>query len=145
MSEPNLLTKRVLGLAAAKAMTEAAEKAATAAGVSVVIAVVDDGANLLFLERMEGAPIGSLEVALRKAKSAALFKTETKAFEAGLASGASALLSLDLVAFEGGIPAFVNGQVAGAIGVSGGTASQDGEIARKGIGAISIAVGGGAA
>jgi len=132
-----MLAKQTLTLGEAKLVALAAERAATAAGIGVVVAVVDDGANLVYLGRMEGAPLGSVEVAHRKAKSAVLFKTETKAFEAGLAAGAQGLLSLDLVAFEGGVPLRLGEAIVGAIGVSGGTAVQDGAIARAGFDELS--------
>jgi glc operon protein GlcG len=133
MQQPRLVAKTALSLEAAKWMANAAEAAATSLRIPVVIAIVDDGGNLLYLQRMDGAPIGSVEVAIRKARSAVFFRTETKNFETGLSSGATGLLSLDLVPFEGGIPALLQREIAGGIGVSGGTASQDGTVARAGI------------
>lgn len=131
-----LSTKQTLTLAAARHIAQAAEKYARSSDLPVVIAIMDDGANLLYFERMDGAPIGSVEVALRKAKSAANFKRETKDFETKLASGAQGLLSLDLVALEGGVPIDVEGAVLGAIGVSGASSAQDGAIARVGLKAL---------
>jgi uncharacterized protein GlcG (DUF336 family) len=94
------------------------------------IAIVDDGANLAYLERMDGAMIGSVETARRKARCAVLFKRPTKAFEEALAGGRMAILSLpEVMPIEGGIPLIQNGQIVGAIGISGGTAQQDGFVA----------------
>ena len=131
-----LLAKQTLSLALAKHLALAAEQNANEASLGVVIAVVDDGGNLLYLGRMENAPLGSVEVAHRKAKSAVMFKAETKDFEKGLAAGVQGLLSLDLIPFEGGVPLRVDGAIIGAIGVSGGTAAQDGTIARAGAAAL---------
>ncbi|HWF48207.1 MAG TPA: heme-binding protein [Bryobacteraceae bacterium] len=130
MALPLLIGKNVLTLASAKKLAEAAEQFALRSSWSVVIAVVDDGANLLYLERMDGAPIGSVGVAHDKARTSAIFKAPTKAFEAGLASGVTSLLKLDVLPFEGGVPIVVNESIVGAVGVSGCAASsQDGEVA----------------
>jgi uncharacterized protein GlcG (DUF336 family) len=80
------------------------------------------------------APIGSVEVAQKKARSAVIFKSPTKQFADALAKGTTALLKLDILPFEGGIPLVVDGKVIGAIGVSGGaTAEQDGQVAQAGV------------
>jgi glc operon protein GlcG len=133
MDQPLLNEKLALSLNGAKRIAQGAAEASAAAGVPIVIAIVDDGGNLLYLERLEGAPAGSVEVAFRKAKSAVAFKSETRGFESGLAGGALGLLSLDLVPFDGGVPVSVKGAIVGAIGVSGASSTQDGDIARKGV------------
>jgi glc operon protein GlcG len=125
--------KPVITLEIAKEMAQAAEKAALANHWAMVIAVLDDGANLLCLERMDSAPIGSLEVAQKKARSAVIFKAPTKDFADALAKGTTALLKLDILPFEGGIPLVIDGKIVGAIGVSGGArAEQDGQAAKAG-------------
>ena len=125
-----LIEKKVLTLAGAKRLAEAAHQYALRNSWSVVIAVVDDGGNVLYLERMDGAPIGSVVVATDKARTAVIFKAPTKVFEAGLGSGVTSLLKLDILPFEGGVPVTVNGSIIGAVGVSGCAASsQDGEVA----------------
>jgi glc operon protein GlcG len=130
MALPLLIGKNVLTLATAKKIAEAAEQFAIGKSWNVVIAVVDDGGNLLYLERMDGAPIGSVGVAHEKARTSVIFKAPTKAFEAGLAAGVTSLLKLDILPFEGGVPVTVKGSIVGAIGVSGCAAStQDGEVA----------------
>jgi glc operon protein GlcG len=128
--------EKTLTLAAAKQVAEAAEKFAVANNWKVVIAVVDSGANLLYLERMDGGLVGSVSIAERKARTAVQFKCTTKDLEGGLAGGTTSLLKLDILPFEGGIPILADGAIAGAIGVSGGTPAQDGQIAQAGINAL---------
>jgi uncharacterized protein GlcG (DUF336 family) len=93
---------------------------------------MDGGANLLYLARMDGALLGSVAIAQQKARTAVRFKCPTKDFETALAGGATSLLKLDLLPYEGGIPIAANGVIAGAIGVSGGTPAQDGQVAQAG-------------
>jgi glc operon protein GlcG len=131
-SAAELARKPTLTLDIAKDIVQAAEKKALANHWAMVIAVLDDGANLLCLERMDSAPIGSLEVAQKKARSAVIFKSPTKDFADGLAKGATALLKLDILPFEGGIPLVIDGKIVGSIGVSGGAAEQDGQVAKAG-------------
>jgi glc operon protein GlcG len=133
ISAQTLADKKALTLDTAKKMAEAAEQAAHAQNWKVVIVVMDDGGNLLYLERMDDAPLGSLQVAQEKAHSAVIFKGPTKNFQEGLAKGNMSLLKLDALPFEGGIPVVVGGRVIGAIGVSGGTAAQDGQVAKAGV------------
>ena len=128
--------EKTVTLAAAKQAAEAAEKFAAANGLKMVIAVVDSGANLLYLARMDGGLVGSVSVAERKARTAVQFKCPTKDLQDGLAAGTTSLLSLDILPFEGGIPIIVDGSVAGAIGASGATPAQDGQVAQAGIDAL---------
>ncbi len=125
--------KKILTLAAAKKIAEAAESFAAGNNRTVVIAVVDDGANLLYLERMDGALLGSVAIAQQKARTSALFRCPTKDFETGLAGGGTSLLKLDILPYEGGIPIAADGAIVGAIGVSGCTPAQDGQIAQAGV------------
>jgi glc operon protein GlcG len=128
-----LLDKKKLTLVTAKKIAGAAESFAVANQCNVVIAVTDDGGNLLFLERMDAALVGSIKIAQQKALTSALFQCPTKDFETGLAGGGTSLLKLDILPYEGGIPIAVDGEIVGAIGVSGGTAAQDGQIAQAGV------------
>lgn len=129
-----MTVKNALTLASAKKIAEAAEQLALRNSWSVVIAVVDDGANLVYLERMDGAPIGSVGVAHDKARTAVIFKAPTKAFEAGLSSGVTSLLKLDILPFAGGVPIIVNESITGAVGISGCAASsQDSEVAEAAV------------
>ena len=136
-----LASKKALTLEISKQVAAAAEAHATKNKWNVVIAIVDDGGHLLYLERMDGAQTGSIEVALQKAKSATSYKRPTKVFDAGVAGGRTALVALPgAIPFEGGIPLSADGQVIGAIGVSGVTGAQDGMIAQAGVDGFSAIV-----
>ena len=100
-------------------------------GWKLNVAVVDSGANLVAFARMDGAQLGSIAIAEHKARAAAKFRRETKAFEAGIQGGNNYLLTLDdVIGSRGGIPLMEGGRIVGAIGCSGGTGSQD-EVACK--------------
>ena len=112
----------------------AAETEARRNNWNVVIAIVDDSGYLVLLRRMDNTQLGSVAVAQEKAKSAVLFRRPTKAFAEAVASGRTAVLSLPgAIPIEGGIPLLAGGRVVGAIGVSGVTAEQDGQIAQAGV------------
>jgi uncharacterized protein GlcG (DUF336 family) len=120
----------------AKGVMAGAEAEAQQNNWPVVIAIVDTGGNLVMLQRLDNAQFGSLEVARQKAWSAAAFRRPTKVFEEGLAGGGAGLRILSLAGatpLEGGIPIAVDGQIVGAIGVSGVTSQQDAQIAQAGI------------
>ena len=128
-----LADKKVLTLAAAQEVAAAAEATARQNGWNVVIAIVDDAGILVYLQRLDGTQPGSVDVAQRKAHSAAMFRRATKVFADAVAQGAVAILSLSgAVAVEGGVPLTADGSVIGAIGVSGVTSQQDGIIAQAG-------------
>jgi len=127
-----LSVEKTLTLAAAKQIAQAAETLAAANHWNVVIAIVDSGSNLLYLERMDGALVGSVVISQHKARTAAQFKCLTKDFETGLAAGSTSLLKLDILPYEGGVPIIADGSIVGAIGVSGGTPAQDGQVAQAG-------------
>jgi glc operon protein GlcG len=102
---------------------------------SVAVAVVDPGGNLVYYEKMDNTQLGSANVAVDKARSAALFKRPTKAFQDALAAGGDSVRILRLqgvVPVEGGIPLVVEGKIIGAIGVSGATSAQDAQCAKAG-------------
>ena len=126
-----------LNRAAVTAVVEAAEAEARMNGWNVVIAVMDASGTLAHLSRMDGVQPGSVQVAQDKARSAALFRRPTQVFGDAVAGGAIGLLTLSgSNAVEGGEPLVVDGQVVGAIGVSGVTPPQDGQIARAGAEAL---------
>jgi uncharacterized protein GlcG (DUF336 family) len=128
-----LADKKVLTLAAAKRIAAAAEHEAAKNGWDMFIAIVDDGGNLMYLERMDNAQLGSLEVSIQKARSALLFKRPTKAMEDVVAGGRIVVMKLaNAVPVEGGVPLVADGKVVGAIGISGATSSQDGIVAKAG-------------
>jgi glc operon protein GlcG len=102
---------------------------------TMAVAVVDPGGNLVYYEKMDNTQLGSATVAIDKARSAALFKRPTKAFQDALAAGGDGLRILRLqgaVPVEGGIPLMVEGKIVGAIGVSGGASAQDAQCAKAG-------------
>jgi len=132
-----LATRQGLTLAVAKNLAAAAEAEALANGWNVVIAIVDDGANLLYLQRMDGTQLASTEIAVAKAVSAIKFKRPTKVFEDSLIGGRQAILKLpDAMPVEGGLPLSCNGEHIGAIGVSGVQAHEDGMVAGAGVDAL---------
>ena len=119
--------------AAKKVVAEALQyaKANNAPGGS--IAVVDNGGNLVYLERLDGTFAASSEVSIKKANTAALFKAPSSKLENSINGGRQALITVGHTFLQGGIPIIYNGQVIGAIGVSGASsAQQDEEIAIAG-------------
>ena len=132
-----LLTKHTLTLEAAKQIATAAEKFARKKGWTVVIAIVDDGGHLIYLARMDDTQIGSIDVAQAKARTALAFKRPTKIWSEGLKGGRMQILGLPgATPIEGGLPLVLKGEFLGAIGVSGVTSEQDGEIAQAGVAAL---------
>jgi uncharacterized protein GlcG (DUF336 family) len=130
-------TRQVLTLEIAKRIASAAAAEATANKWTVVIAILDEGGHLMYLERIDDTQIASIQVAQAKARSAVGFKRPTKVFEDAVAGGRTAILSLpDAMPVEGGVPLVLNGRVVGAIGVSGVTSQQDGQIAQAGAAAL---------
>ncbi|WP_233863666.1 GlcG/HbpS family heme-binding protein [Paraburkholderia adhaesiva] len=106
---------------------------------NVTIAIVDDGGHLLWLRRLDGASPGTAEMATSKARTAALGRRESKIYEDVIRQGRTAFLSAPLTAMlEGGVPIVVNGDVIGAIGVSGVKSDQDAAVARAGIAALGV-------
>ena len=102
---------------------------------TMAIAVVDTAGDLVYFEKMDNTQVGSVDVSIAKARSAARFKRPTKAFQDALAAGGEGwrILSLEgAVPVEGGLPLIVGGRVVGAIGASGGTSQQDGVTAAAG-------------
>jgi uncharacterized protein GlcG (DUF336 family) len=130
-------TKFSLALQDAKRIAEAAEAEAVKNGWSVVVAIVDDGGHLVFLQRLDGTQAASSEIAIHKARTAALFKRPTKALEEVVASGRVATLNLPgLTPVEGGVPIVYRGEIVGAVGVSGVQSFQDGVVAQRGADAV---------
>ena len=125
---------------------ENAKKAAAAAiaearknNWTMALAVVDPNGTLVYYEKLDNTQIGSSQVAINKARSAALFKRPTKSFEDTLAKGGDGLRTLGLegaVPVEGGVPIVMDGKIVGAIGMSGGTSAQDAQCAQVGADAL---------
>lgn len=123
-------TKKSMTLDAAKKLAAAAEAEAIANKWTMVIAIIDDGGNQVYLEKMDETQIGSVDVAIAKAQSAVKFKRPTKVFEDALVGGRQAILKLPgAIPIEGGVPLMIDGRVIGAIGVSGAQSKEDGQVA----------------
>ena len=124
-----------LGLDQAKKAMAAAEAEARKNNWPVAIAIVDSGGNLVMMQRLDNTQFGSTEVARQKAHTAAAFKRSTKVFSDLIAQGGGNLRLLKLEGaspIEGGVPIVVNGQIVGAVGVSGVTSQQDAQTAQAG-------------
>ncbi|MCG6191908.1 heme-binding protein [Leptospira sp. FAT2] len=123
----------------AKKIVLKAQNEAKKNGWKMVFSVVDSGGNLILLERMDGAQFGSIDISQGKAKCANNFRRPTKSIEDAIAAGGVGLRILGLPGvypLEGGELILIDGKIAGAIGVSGGTSSQDGQAARSGLEAV---------
>ncbi len=128
-----LSTKKSLNLDAAKAIGHAAEAKARELSFTNCIAVVDDGGNLIYLVTMDGTQVGSIHVAQEKALAALRFKRSTKLFQDMVVGDKPHMAFLPgAVPVEGGLPLFVDGQIYGAIGVSGMPSDKDGIVAQAG-------------
>lgn len=124
---------------AAKKIAAAAIAEARKNNWAMAVAVVDPAGYLVYFERMQDTQLGSVEIAIEKAKSAALFRRPTKSFQDTVAGGGQGLRILGLtgaVPVEGGIPIIVDGKLIGAVGASGGSSDQDGRTAQAGAGAM---------
>ena len=131
-----------LTLEGARAILAAAEKKAREISVPMNIAVVDDGGHLLAFARMDGAKLSSIEVALTKARAAALRRSATGAAQADgnagviLSVGLSLATGGKLTPIRGGLPLLVDGQCVGGIGVSAGSEDEDVQVAQAGVEAL---------
>jgi len=126
-------TKRVISLAAADRIAAAAEAEAKRRGSTVVIVVVDDGGYPIVLRRLDETQVASVEVGIGKARTAAIFRRPSGAFEQQIRDGRLASLVLPgATPLQGGVPISYEGKVIGAIGVSGNTPKEDEEIALAG-------------
>jgi len=126
-----------LSLEDAKRVAAAARAEAEKNGWAIVIAVVDDGGHLMYLERMDGTQKASSRIAEAKGRTAILFKRPTKAIEDSVLEGRTVMMGLPgAVPLEGGVPLMKDGQFVGGIGVSGVQSFQDGVVARAGAAAL---------
>lgn len=132
-----LRTIPAMTLDAARAIAAAAERHALERGWTVAVAIVEAGGGLVLFHCLDDTQPGSRDIAVQKARTAAMLHRPTKALEESIAGGRTALLSVPgMVALEGGIPIRVEGRVIGAIGVSGMASAQDGEVAAAGLAAL---------
>jgi glc operon protein GlcG len=128
--------KKILSLDDCKRVAAAAEAEASRNGWNVVIAIVDDGGHLMFLQR-EKVQLGSIEVAITKAKVALMFRRPTAFWEQTVASGRYGYLAMPgMLPIEGGVPLEFEGDIVGAIGISGVKSHEDGQIAAAGAAAL---------
>ena len=133
-------TKKVLTTDDVKKIAAAAEAEALKNQWAVTIAIVDDGGHLLALQRLDGAAPISSYIGPEKARSAALGRRETRIYEDMINQGRTSFLSAPMLQgmLEGGVPIVVDGQVVGAVGVSGVKSSEDAQIAKAGIAALGV-------
>jgi uncharacterized protein GlcG (DUF336 family) len=133
-----MATKPVVSHEQVQRILSAASAHALSKQWPVTIAVVDDGGHLLGLQRLDGAAPISAHIAPAKAHTAALGRRESRIYEEMINGGRQSFLSAPLIAgmLEGGVPIMIDGQCAGAVGVSGVKSSEDAEIAKAGIAAI---------
>jgi uncharacterized protein GlcG (DUF336 family) len=123
----------------AKRALAAAQAEAVKNKWNVAIAIVDTGGHLVAFERMDTTQFGSVVVAQEKARTSAGFRRSSKAFQDNVAAGGEGLRILGLsgaTPLEGGLPLVIGGKIVGAIGVSGVTSAQDGQIAAAGVAAL---------
>ncbi|MNO41857.1 hypothetical protein D3C76_320360 [compost metagenome] len=130
-------SKSVIGQLEVARLLAAARQQAQAQQWAVTIAVVDDGGHPLALERMDGCAPASAYIAMEKARSSALGRKETRDYEQMVNGGRTAFVTAPLLtSLEGGVPLLVDGQVVGAIGVSGVKPEQDAQVAKAGAAAL---------
>jgi uncharacterized protein GlcG (DUF336 family) len=127
--------KKCLTLADVKIIAASCESEALRQNLAVAIAIVDDGGHLLWLQRLDGAPLTSMQIATGKAHTSAVGRRPSKAYADRISNGETAVLSMPggLTFLEGGEPIVVDGECVGAVGVSGVRSAEDALIARAGI------------
>ncbi|MGY8524040.1 heme-binding protein [Paracidovorax citrulli] len=132
--------KTVLGADDVKKLLAAAEQEARNHHWAVSIAIVDDGGHLLALQRLDGAAPISAYIATEKARTSALGRRESKVYEDMINNGRYSFMTAPVLhgMLEGGVPIVVQGQVVGAVGVSGVKSTEDAQIGRAGIAALGL-------
>jgi glc operon protein GlcG len=139
-ADGSVTTRKTLTLDGAKKAIAAAVAEARKNNATGVVAVVDDGGNLMALERLDGTFAAGANVSIGKARTAVLFKKPTKFFEDVIGKGRTAMVTVDFTPLQGGIPILVDGQLVGGIGVSGASsAQQDEELALAGAAVLASA------
>lgn len=131
-------TTKFLTLQGAQKIMAAAEAEAVKNNWNVAVAIVDAGANLISFQKMDGTQIGSIDIAIGKARTAVKFRRPTKVIEDMISAGKQAFLAVEgIVPVQGGLTITADGTVLGAIGVSGLTSAQDEEVAAAALKALS--------
>lgn len=124
-------------LETARKVFAAAEAEAKKNSWRMAIAIVDNHGTLVLYQMLDDTQFGSASVSVEKARTAAMFRRPSKAFEDNIAGGRNAILGLNGVTpVEGGVPIIVGGKQIGAIGVSGASSAQDGIVAKAGADAV---------
>jgi glc operon protein GlcG len=138
-----LPTRKALTLEAARVALAASEAEALKNGWRVVIAVVDEGGHPILFARLDGAQWSSISTAVEKARAATAWKRPTRLLEESVNNGRTAFLSISqgMALLQGGVPIEIDGQVLGAIGVSGVKAADDEVVALAGVHALKTALG----
>ena len=139
-AQAQLRATKSLTLDGAKNIAEAAEAEARKNNWSMVVAIVDASGGLVLFHKADGTRPSNVEFALAKARTAARFQRATKALDSAVTAGRIQYLAADALPIEGGVPIVVDGQVIGAVGVSGGTSAQDAQVASVGIAALKMNV-----
>jgi len=133
-SAAELSTKKALNLATIKTMVAASEAEAQKRNAQVTICVVDESGNLLFLEKADGATLNTIVFAQKKARHSAYFRSPSKNASDALKGGNMVFLALpEAFPVQGGLPIKADGQIIGAIGVSGAASEVDEAIGQAGL------------
>ena len=130
-----MLDKKALSIVEAKKIAAAAMAEAEKNNWTVVVAIIDDGGHLMYLERRDGTQLASSEIAVGKARAALYFKRPSKSLQDAINGGrpSSATLNREVVMVEGGLMLKYQNQIVGAIGVSGVASEQDAAVAKAGV------------
>ena len=139
-AEAQLRAASVLTLDGARNIVAAAEAEAVKNKWPMSIAIVDASGGLVLFHKLDGSRPSNVDFAQAKARTAARYQRTTKSLDSAVTAGRIQLLASDALPIEGGEPILVDGQVIGAVGVSGGTAAQDAQVARAGIAALKTSI-----
>jgi uncharacterized protein GlcG (DUF336 family) len=131
-------TKPCLTLEDCRKIGAAALDEAHKNGWNVVIAILDDGGHLRWLEAMDGTTPFNSQVAVEKGRSAAVSRRSTRSWEDRIAAGRTAVLNMPVLPIQGGVPVMAEGECVGAVGVSGVQSHEDEQIANAGIAALGL-------
>jgi uncharacterized protein GlcG (DUF336 family) len=131
-------TKPCLTLEDCRRIGAAAQTEARKNKWNVVIAILDDGGHLRWLEAMDGTSPFNAEAAVEKGRSAAVSRRSTKMWEDRIAAGRNAILKMPVLPVQGGVPIMADGECVGAVGVSGVQSHEDEVVALAGIAALGL-------
>lgn len=136
-SAQSLVTTRSISLEGAKQIVAAAEAEAARNGWNVAIAIVDPQGQLVLFHKRDGTQAASVDIAIAKARTAARFRRPTSAIDSAITGDRPHMLAIEgILPLEGGLPIMVGNELVGAVGVSGATAQQDGQVAQAGVNAF---------